>query len=128
MECWPRFGRLCPFSLVWQCLNPLEKYNQYIKLVPGRWPSAGRPFRGSFAAVPGLPLGFGARHDVRLDLVGACSRRISIQHRLVYQVLEDEGVVQVLRLWSLHNQPLLPDNFSTASQLQPGRNASVRHP
>ncbi|MFV8834092.1 Txe/YoeB family addiction module toxin [Aquisalimonas sp.] len=34
------------------------------------------------------------------DLAGACSRRINIQHRLVYQVLEEEGVVKVLRLWS----------------------------
>lgn len=34
------------------------------------------------------------------DLVGAYSRRINIQHRLVYQVLEDERVVKVLRLWS----------------------------
>ena len=34
------------------------------------------------------------------DLVGACSRRINIQHRLVYQVLEDERVVKALRLWS----------------------------
>ncbi len=34
------------------------------------------------------------------DLAGAYSRRINIQHRLVYQVLDDEGVVKVLRLWS----------------------------
>ena len=34
------------------------------------------------------------------DLAGACSRRINIQHRLVYQVLEEERVVKVLRLWS----------------------------
>ena len=34
------------------------------------------------------------------DLKGACSRRINIQHRLVYQVLEDEHVVKVLRLWT----------------------------
>ena len=34
------------------------------------------------------------------DLAGACSRRINIQHRLVYQVLEDERTVKVLRLWS----------------------------
>lgn len=34
------------------------------------------------------------------DLVGAYSRRINIQHRLVYQILEDEQVVKVLRLWS----------------------------
>ena len=34
------------------------------------------------------------------DLAGAYSRRINIQHRLVYQVLEAEHVVRVLRLWS----------------------------
>ena len=34
------------------------------------------------------------------DLSGAYSRRINIQHRLVYQVLENEAVVKVLRLWS----------------------------
>jgi len=34
------------------------------------------------------------------DLKGACTRRINIQHRLVYQVLEDEHVVKVLRLWT----------------------------
>ena len=34
------------------------------------------------------------------DLSGAYSRRINIQHRLVYQVLDDERVVKVLRLWS----------------------------
>lgn len=34
------------------------------------------------------------------DLVGAYSRRINIQHRLVYQVLEEERVVKVLRMWS----------------------------
>ena len=34
------------------------------------------------------------------DLAGAYSRRINIQHRLVCQVLEEEQVVKVLRLWS----------------------------
>ena len=34
------------------------------------------------------------------DLTGAYSRRINIQHRLVYQVLEKERVVKVLRLWT----------------------------
>ena len=34
------------------------------------------------------------------DLSGAYSRRINIQHQLVYQVLEEERVVKVLRLWS----------------------------
>ena len=34
------------------------------------------------------------------DLVGAYSRRINIQHRLVYQVLEEQRTIKVLRLWS----------------------------
>ena len=34
------------------------------------------------------------------DLAGACSRRINIQHRLVYQVLDEEKVVKVIRLWT----------------------------
>lgn len=34
------------------------------------------------------------------DLSGAFSRRINVQHRLVYQVLADERTVKVLRLWT----------------------------
>jgi len=34
------------------------------------------------------------------DLSGLYSRRINIQHRLVYQVIEEAHVVKVLRLWS----------------------------
>ncbi|MDA3935713.1 MAG: Txe/YoeB family addiction module toxin [Actinomycetota bacterium] len=34
------------------------------------------------------------------DLAGAYSRRINIQHRLVYQVLDEERAVKVLRMWS----------------------------
>jgi Txe/YoeB family toxin of toxin-antitoxin system len=34
------------------------------------------------------------------DLAGAYSRRINIQHRLVYQVIEEEHAVKVLRLWT----------------------------
>lgn len=34
------------------------------------------------------------------DLAGTYSRRINIQHRLVYQVLEESRIVKVLRLWS----------------------------
>lgn len=36
------------------------------------------------------------------DLAGACSRRINIQHRLVYEVLQGHNVVKVLRMWSRH--------------------------
>ncbi len=34
------------------------------------------------------------------DLSGAFSRRINIQHRLVYQILDDEKVVKVIRIWT----------------------------
>lgn len=34
------------------------------------------------------------------DLTGAYSRRINIQHRIVYQVLEEQRIVKVLRLWT----------------------------
>ncbi len=34
------------------------------------------------------------------DLAGAYSRRINIQHRIVYQVLENEKTVKVIRMWT----------------------------
>jgi len=34
------------------------------------------------------------------DLTGAYSRRINIQHRLVYQILEDRKIVKVIRMWT----------------------------
>ncbi|MFM2197675.1 MAG: hypothetical protein RLZZ505_1107 [Verrucomicrobiota bacterium] len=34
------------------------------------------------------------------DLKGSYSRRINIQHRLVYQVIEDQKTIKVLRLWT----------------------------
>ena len=34
------------------------------------------------------------------DLAGCYSRRINIQHRLVYEVLPDQHVVHVLRMWT----------------------------
>ncbi len=34
------------------------------------------------------------------DLLGAYSRRLNIQHRLVYQVYEEKKIVKVLRLWT----------------------------
>jgi len=33
-------------------------------------------------------------------LSGACSRRINIQHRVVYQLLDDNRIVKVIRLWT----------------------------
>jgi len=34
------------------------------------------------------------------DLSGAYSRRINIQHRLIYQVLDDIKVVKIIRMWT----------------------------
>ncbi len=34
------------------------------------------------------------------DLSGAYSRRINIQHRLVYQVLKDIKTVKIIRMWT----------------------------
>ena len=34
------------------------------------------------------------------DLAGACSRRINIHHRLVYEVLTDQHTVHILRMWA----------------------------
>lgn len=34
------------------------------------------------------------------DLNGAYSRRINIQHRIVYQVMESEKTIKILRLWT----------------------------
>jgi toxin YoeB len=34
------------------------------------------------------------------DLDGAYSRRINIQHRLVYQILKKEKVIKIIRMWS----------------------------
>ena len=34
------------------------------------------------------------------DLSGAYSRRINIQHRIVYQILDNEKTVKVIRMWT----------------------------
>ena len=34
------------------------------------------------------------------DLTGAFSRRINIQHRLIYQILDDMKTVKIIRMWT----------------------------
>jgi toxin YoeB len=34
------------------------------------------------------------------DLAGAYSRRINIQHRLVYQIIDDQKTVKIIRMWT----------------------------
>lgn len=41
------------------------------------------------------------------DLAGAYSRRINVQHRLVYQVIEDRRIVKILRMWTHYEQELV---------------------
>ena len=36
------------------------------------------------------------------DLSGAFSRRINIKHRIVYQMVEEEKIVKVIRMWTHH--------------------------
>jgi Txe/YoeB family toxin of Txe-Axe toxin-antitoxin module len=38
--------------------------------------------------------------DILRDLAGAYSRRINIQHRLVYEILNKEKVIKVIRMWT----------------------------
>ena len=38
------------------------------------------------------------------DLAGAYSRRINVQHRLVYQVLSDVKIVKIIRLWTHYEE------------------------
>lgn len=40
------------------------------------------------------------------DLQGLYSRRINLQHRLVYQVMEEEAVVRILSMWTHYEQGL----------------------
>ena len=34
------------------------------------------------------------------DLAGAYSRRINIQHRLIYQIMNEEKIVKIIRMWT----------------------------
>ena len=36
---------------------------------------------------------------LRGDLSGACSRRLNIQHRLVYEVFEKEKIIKIISMW-----------------------------
>jgi Txe/YoeB family toxin of toxin-antitoxin system len=38
------------------------------------------------------------------DLEGSYSRRINIQHRIIYQILENEKVVKILRMWTHYGE------------------------
>ena len=41
------------------------------------------------------------------DLAGSYSRRIDRRHRLIYQVLDDEGTVKVTRMWTQYTLPAI---------------------
>lgn len=38
------------------------------------------------------------------DLQGLYSRRINVQHRLVYQVLEEEKIIKIISLWTRYER------------------------
>ena len=54
------------------------------------------------------------------DLAGAYSRRINIQHRLVYGVLESERIVKVIRMWTHYDWA-----FSTGSVPHPRPSSTI---
>ncbi|WP_342350095.1 Txe/YoeB family addiction module toxin [uncultured Nitrospira sp.] len=45
------------------------------------------------------------------DLAGACSRRINIQHRLVYQILDDIKTVKIIRMWTHYEQDRVTTSY-----------------
>ncbi len=52
------------------------------------------------------PFGTPARYEKAVgDLSGCYSRRINIQHLLVYEIFPDRDVVHVLRIWTHHEWP-----------------------
>jgi len=47
------------------------------------------------------PFGYPPKYEILTgDLVGLVSRRINKQHRLVYQVIDDEKAIKILRMWT----------------------------
>lgn len=51
------------------------------------------------------PLASSPRYEKLIgDLSGAYSRRINIQHRLVYQIVQDQLTIKVLRMWSHYGE------------------------
>ena len=54
------------------------------------------------------------------DLAGTYSWRINIQHRLVYQVVAEEHVVKVLRMWSHDESDGHQGRWSGREDLAPG--------
>lgn len=34
------------------------------------------------------------------DLAGVYSRRLNIQHRIIYQVIDDEKIIKIIRMWT----------------------------
>ena len=38
------------------------------------------------------------------DFDGMCSRRINLQHRLVYEVYEDEKIIKIISLWTHYDR------------------------
>lgn len=59
------------------------------------------------------------------DLLGAYSRRLNIQHRLVYQVCEEEQTVKILSLWT-HYERSFPQQAGCAEQKEADEDCEKR--
>jgi Txe/YoeB family toxin of toxin-antitoxin system len=84
--------------VTWQVLYTKHAQNDAKKLAQSRLKSKARALLGILEKDPfQTPPPF---EKLTGDLSGAYSRRINIHHRLVYQVLAEQRIVKVLRMWT----------------------------
>lgn len=84
--------------MTWQVLYTKHAQKDAKKLAQSRLKSKARALLGILEKDPfQTPPPF---EKLTGDLSGAYSRRINIHHRLVYQVLAEQRIVKVLRMWT----------------------------
>lgn len=84
--------------MTWQVLYTNHAKKDARKLAQSRLKSKARALLGTLEKDPfQSPPPF---EKLTGDLTGAYSRRINIHHRLVYQVLAEQRIVKVLRMWT----------------------------
>jgi Txe/YoeB family toxin of toxin-antitoxin system len=84
--------------VTWQVLYTKHAQKDAKKLAQSRLKSKARALLGILEKDPfQTPPPF---EKLTGDLSGAYSRRINIHHRLVYQVLAEQRIVKVLRMWT----------------------------
>lgn len=92
----------------WKLVYSREAQKDAKKLArSGLWPKAG----SLLAILSEDPFSTPPRYETLVgNLTGCYSRRINIQHRLVYEVHADERIVHVLRMWSHYEESSAPQS------------------